>query len=321
MSSSITREADVADSTTESVQPVDLEEIFAALDAPYSGVLPKRALRQLQARRDEATPRLTQMIRRATDQIRSGDAPQGDGHLYALYLLAEFRAVEALPAILEAVSLPGDGAHELFGDGVTEDLDNILATLAVESPGALDDLIADRSVDEYVRWAAASSLLYWVRDGRLSRAEAVKRLRSPLRAAIDAGDAEGVGFLVSELFDYSPRGAEAEIEEAFQRELVDPTLIGRQDFHAAMEAGEEHHAKALARCRPTGIKDTVVHLASWHCFQPQKPSRPPPRNSREFSDEFGEADETVVHPSPRVGRNAPCPCGSGKKFKKCCLNR
>lgn len=22
----------------------------------------------------------------------------------------------------------------------------------------------------------------------------------------------------------------------------------------------------------------------------------------------------------RVGRNAPCPCGSGKKFKKCCLN-
>jgi len=22
---------------------------------------------------------------------------------------------------------------------------------------------------------------------------------------------------------------------------------------------------------------------------------------------------------PKVGRNEPCPCGSGKKFKKCCL--
>jgi uncharacterized protein YecA (UPF0149 family) len=22
---------------------------------------------------------------------------------------------------------------------------------------------------------------------------------------------------------------------------------------------------------------------------------------------------------PRVGRNEPCPCGSGKKFKRCCL--
>ena len=24
--------------------------------------------------------------------------------------------------------------------------------------------------------------------------------------------------------------------------------------------------------------------------------------------------------SPKVGRNDPCPCGSGKKYKKCCLN-
>jgi uncharacterized protein YecA (UPF0149 family) len=23
-------------------------------------------------------------------------------------------------------------------------------------------------------------------------------------------------------------------------------------------------------------------------------------------------------PKPKVGRNAPCPCGSGRKFKQCC---
>ncbi|RQW06388.1 hypothetical protein EH223_02390, partial [candidate division KSB1 bacterium] len=22
-----------------------------------------------------------------------------------------------------------------------------------------------------------------------------------------------------------------------------------------------------------------------------------------------------------IGRNAPCPCGSGKKYKNCCLNK
>jgi len=27
---------------------------------------------------------------------------------------------------------------------------------------------------------------------------------------------------------------------------------------------------------------------------------------------------TIVRESPKVGRNEPCPCGSGKKFKKCC---
>lgn len=24
-------------------------------------------------------------------------------------------------------------------------------------------------------------------------------------------------------------------------------------------------------------------------------------------------------PAPKVGRNDPCPCGSGQKYKKCCL--
>lgn len=23
----------------------------------------------------------------------------------------------------------------------------------------------------------------------------------------------------------------------------------------------------------------------------------------------------------KIGRNAPCPCGSGKKYKQCCLSR
>lgn len=27
---------------------------------------------------------------------------------------------------------------------------------------------------------------------------------------------------------------------------------------------------------------------------------------------------TVINDGPKVGRNDPCPCGSGKKYKKCC---
>jgi len=28
---------------------------------------------------------------------------------------------------------------------------------------------------------------------------------------------------------------------------------------------------------------------------------------------------THIRMSPKVGRNDQCPCGSGKKYKKCCL--
>lgn len=36
-------------------------------------------------------------------------------------------------------------------------------------------------------------------------------------------------------------------------------------------------------------------------------------------DEFMPV-ETYVREQPKVGRNDPCPCGSGKKYKKCCLH-
>ncbi len=31
-----------------------------------------------------------------------------------------------------------------------------------------------------------------------------------------------------------------------------------------------------------------------------------------------EKGKTIVREEPKVGRNDPCPCGSGKKYKKCC---
>lgn len=35
----------------------------------------------------------------------------------------------------------------------------------------------------------------------------------------------------------------------------------------------------------------------------------------------GAKIETFVKTGPDVGRNDPCPCGSGKKYKKCCADK
>ena len=32
-------------------------------------------------------------------------------------------------------------------------------------------------------------------------------------------------------------------------------------------------------------------------------------------------EETYIRASTKIGRNDPCPCGSGKKFKKCCMGK
>ena len=36
---------------------------------------------------------------------------------------------------------------------------------------------------------------------------------------------------------------------------------------------------------------------------------------------YEEVVRPIVHGDPKVGRNDPCPCRSGKKFKNCCMNR
>ena len=35
-------------------------------------------------------------------------------------------------------------------------------------------------------------------------------------------------------------------------------------------------------------------------------------------EESGVTQMPVHRAAPKIGRNDPCPCGSGKKYKKCC---
>jgi hypothetical protein len=45
-------------------------------------------------------------------------------------------------------------------------------------------------------------------------------------------------------------------------------------------------------------------------------------DDEEMEDAFDDVPEdTFVRVEARVGRNDPCPCGSGKKYKKCCLGK
>lgn len=66
-------------------------------------------------------------------------------------------------------------------------------------------------------------------------------------------------------------------------------------------------------------------LKEW-CNNPTKSNRtlggPKPRMTiEEAIDQHYGLDRRVTSPlkSNKIGRNAPCPCGLGKKYKKCCL--
>ncbi len=43
-----------------------------------------------------------------------------------------------------------------------------------------------------------------------------------------------------------------------------------------------------------------------------------PEEKRMVTNQDESARKNPVHVEKKIGRNDPCPCGSGRKYKKCC---
>ena len=70
------------------------------------------------------------------------------------------------------------------------------------------------------------------------------------------------------------------------------------------------------------LPQSTVHQEA-SAFGRSTPAPPSAEDKQKASDLVGEATEAIakakpVRAFPKVGRNDPCPCGSGKKYKQCC---
>ncbi len=93
-----------------------------------TGKFARTAVEAAVAQREEITPELLRILEDAVDRAAQIDA-EGDymAHLYAMFLLAQFRETRAYPLLLRFASLPGDLLDSLCGDFITEGLGQVLA--------------------------------------------------------------------------------------------------------------------------------------------------------------------------------------------------
>jgi preprotein translocase subunit SecA len=77
---------------------------------------------------------------------------------------------------------------------------------------------------------------------------------------------------------------------------------------AVEEAERKRREEAEARMRFTHAESSALNA-------PEAPPQPGPGGQPPVAEE--ERVETFVREEKKVGRNEPCPCGSGKKFKHC----
>jgi len=275
--------------------------------------LPGFAIGQCAVRFEEAGPALRDVLTRAAD---GETLSEGDKNLLfrGVYLLGAARDPLACQPLLRLLRHPQDELDELFGDAKTQGMPKILAGVFDGNAEALFNLIADRSINEYVRHSALAAATFLTWDGRIERDQMRRFLEqfADERLAADEdyvwiGWVEAIGFLG--LRDLAPR-----VQAAWNEGRVPDGIMEWSDFENDLRDAQERPGDInRLKDQNMGYVDDVLEALEWFPDSDDEDDPPiRPQTGWGFR-------ETVTNPMRNVGRNDPCPCGSGKKFKKCCL--
>jgi len=221
-------------------------------------------------------------------------------HIYAMYLLAQFRERCAYPLIVDFFSIPGDITVDSTGDVVTEDLHRILASVSHGDTSLIKALAENDDANEYVRGAALDALLTQLVCGEATRQEVMAYYASLFRGGLTRKPSLAWASLVSCSTDLYLEELMGDIRQAFEEGLVDEMFIDRGYVMEVFARGKERALRELYEdSKRRFIEDVIKDIEWWACF-----NRP--------------VEGQAASGKQKVGRNDPCPCGSGKKYKKCC---
>ena len=112
-----------------------------------------------------------------------------------------------------------------------------------------------------------------------------------------------------------------ELAEKFGQEVL--TMIGFLDginesllIEIDLDTVEEDTVVSLAFDKERLYKNMVAAKADWLYELPQWKEIFSEEELKKFYKE--QKESTTIRKPKKIGRNDPCPCGSGKKYKKCC---
>jgi Protein of unknown function (DUF1186)/SEC-C motif len=114
--------------------------------------------------------------------------------------------------------------------------------------------------------------------------------------------------------DLCPEEVMAELGKTYAEDLADPGVVGWDEVEEALAMGKEA-AMAELPSRYALVSDVHKEMSWWAGFRENQ--QPPVRDDLLLPSEY-EVVDPIYRTEPKIGRNDPCSCGSGKKYKKCC---
>jgi tetratricopeptide (TPR) repeat protein len=295
-----------------SIQPA-LEKL-----KPFTCNVPAEALETVRKNWSEAEPlllaELDWQIQNPLEEDRSAL------FLYALYLCAEMKCEATFDRYVSILRMPTALLDAILGDMLTEAMPEMLTRTCAGRVEALKALVEDETVYEFARGAALDALRNLMLDGALSRDELAAYCSQLLTGKLEKEPSHIWDITASLAEILHMTEALPAVEAAYQGGLTDPGYQSLDSVRDGLLTQSADDAMACARRERRSFSTVETEM---NFFVKQWPANGvfPEKDDRELLAEPREVHKRsrrVVKKGP--GRNDPCPCGSGKKYKKCCIN-
>ena len=261
---------------------------------------------------EEATRRpqaVAEAVLRVVERAAAGDtltSREQNLLFWGIHVLGAARDSRLHEPLLRLLRRPAEPLGEIIGDAVGTTLPRIVAGSFGGDPDPLEQALLDRAADEFVRWNLFGAYAWLTFSGAIPRERAHDLLvRFDDTRPARAGDAAWTGWeetiALLGFEDLAQRVAAAHADARLLADEADGDWFALTLAEAVAKPGDA----ARFEERELGLIEDLI----------------PELEAALESDEDAPPAEPVENPFRNVGRNDPCPCGSGQKFKKCCLGK
>jgi hypothetical protein len=284
----------------------------------------------IRTNKEQAIPVLLERVKYVSENADKDGFENDDRDCYAMFLLAEFRVKEAFPYLVRYLDFDDD--LDILEDTLTEGFGAILASCAENSDyEALRERILNKNLDEFCRMAAFCAVKILFFEGIVDRETVISLIRE-LIATYEQGY---FGILLLDVVCSSCDMRLSELAEELKTISALPRKNGEERYYETAESMNDiiDNEIFLTEYKSRGTNERLVTdvaelMSWWYCFteeyaeaQKRKLERlgstfePYSLSDKSNGGTFSYANTEFGR---KVGRNEPCPCGSGKKYKKCC---
>jgi hypothetical protein len=258
----------------------------------------------------EAGPRFLRLLEDCVTGVDRSETTKS-ALFFIIHLLAEKRDALAFPMLCRLVENEGL-CEDVLGDAVTETLRGLLISTWDGDAAQLKRLIEADTADQFARAAALDALAYLTRDGKFHDEET----RAYLASLAETMRPRGPSFIwcawAVAAANLGYEGLRSKVAALMECGFIEHMDMRLDDFDSQLQRtlADPTGWAGLKFDRVGPFADMIGTLSKWAAFTEKA--------ERHGEPSIGRAMPRV-DPWRHVGRNDPCPCGSGKKYKKCCL--